>query len=458
MGSKPVTASAPSLVNRLVLGMAAASVLLTGAAAMALDALYRDLALDSRRDVLDAQVIALVATAELDPAGALAPASIAEARLSTPGSGLYAEIRNQTDEVTWRSPSTVGSGLELKARPKAGERLVERVTLPDGTRVLAFSLGVSWETGLRQPATYVLSAAESLEPYFSQVARVRSWLLAGATLLMATLVIGLSLGLRAGLRPLRRLELEILEVESGRREALGAGWPRELEGVAQNLNGLLAGEQARLARYRTTLGNLAHSLKTPIAALKSILATGHADPAAAGPQLDRMQSIVEHQLRKAVLAGAGSTVASIAVKAPLTDLTGALSKVYRDKSVACHCDLPDDLAYPIDSGDLMELAGNLLDNAYKYCRAQVGLRARADQRPEWRRSGLLLEVDDDGPGILSVDRQRVLERGVRADESVPGQGIGLAAVRELTAAYGGTIEIGESELGGAAVRVSLPGR
>jgi two-component system sensor histidine kinase PhoQ len=453
-----MSARAPSLVNRLVLAMAAASVLLTGAAAIALDALYRDLALGSRREVLDAQVIALVATAELDATGALAPASIAEARLSTPGSGLYAEIRNDSDEVTWRSPSTVGSGLTLRARPKAGERLVERVTLPDGTRVLAFSLGVSWEAGLNRPATFVLSAAESLEPYFRQLARVRSWLLAGAALLMATLVAGLSLGLRGGLRPLRRLELEILEVESGRREALGGGWPRELEGVAQNLNGLLAGEQARLARYRTTLGNLAHSLKTPIAALKSILDSGHADSAAVAPQLDRMQSIVEHQLRKAVLAGAGSTVASTAVNAPLADLSTALSKVYRDKRVKCQCDVPEGLAYPIDSGDLMELAGNLLDNAYKYCREHVRLRARADHRPEWRRSGLLLEIDDDGPGILAADRVRVLERGVRADESVPGQGIGLAAARELVAAYGGNIEIGASDLGGAAVRVSLPGR
>jgi two-component system sensor histidine kinase PhoQ len=453
-----MSARAPSLVNRLVLAMAAASVLLTGAAAIALDALYRDLALDSRRDVLDAQVIALVATAELDADGALAPASIAEARLATPGSGLYAEIRNERGEVTWRSPSTVGSGLVLQARPKAGERLVERVTLPDGTRILAFSLGVSWEAGLKQPATFVLSAAESLEPYFKQVARVRSWLLAGAMLLMAALVAGLSLGLRAGLRPLRRLELEILEVESGRREALGDGWPRELEGVAQNLNGLLAGEQARLARYRTTLGNLAHSLKTPIAALKSIFDTGQADPRTVGSQLDRMQSIVEHQLRKAVLAGAGSTVASIAVQGPLIDLSAALSKVYRDKDVSCQCDLPGGLVYPIDSGDLMELAGNLLDNAYKYCRGRVRLRARADERPQWRRSGLRLEVDDDGPGIQPADRLRVLERGVRVDESVPGQGIGLAAVRELAAAYGGSIEIGESDLGGAAVRVSLPGR
>ncbi len=453
-----MTASAPSLVNRLVVALAIASVLVTGAAAMALDALYRDLALDSRRDVLDAQVIALVATAELQSSGVLAPTTIAEARLATPGSGLYAEIRDQEGVTTWRSPSTVGAGLSLTARPAAGERSIEQVSLPDGTRVLAFSLGVSWEAGLQHPATFVLSAAESLEPYFSELNRVRSWLLAGAAALMTILVIGLSLGLRAGLRPLRRLEREILEVETGRRDSLDGSWPRELEGVAQNLNGLLEGDRARVARYRATLGNLAHSLKTPIAALKSMLDSGSADPASVGSQLDQMQSIVEHQLRKAVLAGAGSSIASVVLRAPLTELVAALTKVYRDKAMHCVLDVPADLAYPIDSGDLMELAGNLLDNAFKYGRSRVVLRARADERPEWRRSGLTVEIEDDGSGIAIADRVRVLERGVRVDETVAGQGIGLAAARELVAAYGGTIDIGESAFGGAAVRMRLPGR
>jgi two-component system sensor histidine kinase PhoQ len=453
-----VTARAPSLVNRLVLALAAVSVLMTGAAALALDALYRNLALDARRDVLDAQVIALVATAELESPGKLAPTTVAEPRLTTPGSGLFAEIRDQQGRTTWRSPSTLGTGLSLSARPAAGERLVERVTLPDGTRVLAFSLGVSWEAGLERPETFVLSAAESLGPYYRQLARVRSWLLAGASVLMATLVVGLSLGLRAGLKPLRRLEREILEVETGRRDSLDGSWPRELEGVAQNLNGLLEGGRARVARYRATLGNLAHSLKTPIAALKSMTTSGQVEPEAIGAQLERMQSIVEHQLRKAVLAGAGSSVASVALGAPLADLAGALAKVYRDKQVSCTIEVPEGLAYPIDPGDLMELAGNLLDNAFKYGRKRVMLRGRADERPDWRRSGVTLEIEDDGAGIEATDRARVLERGVRVDETVAGQGIGLAAARELVDAYGGTIEIGVGELGGALVRVRLPGR
>ena len=448
-----------SLVNRLVVGLGLLSVVLSAVAAVSLDALFRRNALEARYDVLDAQVIALIATADLDPSGNLAPATLAEARLATPGSGLYAEIRASDGSVTWRSPSTTGSGLALEARPAVGLRQTERVSLPDGTRVLAQSLGVSWETGDGPARTFFLSAAESLEPYYEEVARVRLWLAAGAGLLMLALVTALSLGLRWGLQPLRRLEREIAEVEQGGRELLGAGWPRELSGVTANLNALLAGERTRLARYRTTLGNLAHSLKTPIAALKAIASS--ADPGTRSqvePPLERMQSIVEHQLRLAVLAGAGSTVAAVSIAGPLQDLLGALRKVYRDKSVACELEVPPTLAYPMETGDLLELAGNLLDNAFKYCRARVVLRARSRERADWRRPGLEIEVLDDGPGIPASDRQRVLERGVRVDESVDGQGIGLASARDVAAAYGGSVEIDGGPLGGARVRVLLPGR
>jgi two-component system sensor histidine kinase PhoQ len=275
---------------------------------------------------------------------------------------------------------------------------------------------------------------------------------------MLALVAGLYAGLRLGLRPLARLEQEIGEVEAGRRDRLGDGWPRELAGVTQNLNALLEGERARLGRYRSTLGNLAHSLKTPIAALRSLIGAGSLDLAAVSPQVERMQSIVEHQLRRAVLAGGGSTVAATPIRPPLVDLAAALEKVYRDRPVRCELDVPAGLSYPIEAGDLMELAGNLLDNACKYGRGRVLVRARPEERPQWRRPGLLVSIEDDGPGIPAADRARVLERGVRADESVAGQGIGLAAARELVQAYGGTIEIGESRLGGAAVRVGLPGR
>lgn len=453
-----MSARTPSLILRLVLSLAAVSVLLAGIAAVALDALYRRLALDARHEVLDAQVIALIATAEPDAQGGLSPSTLAEARLATPGSGLYAEIRDAAGATLWLSPSAAGSEMGLRARPAAGERVYEQVRQPDGQRLLALSLGVTWEAGGGQPRTYVISSIQSLEPYFAELARVRGWLGAGALLLMLALVAGLTAVLRAGLKPLVRLERQILDIEAGRQEALDGPWPRELIGVTANLNALLEGERQRLARYRSTLGNLAHSLKTPIAALRSLVATGGLDPAAVAPELDRMQSIVDHQLRRAVLGGSGSAMAAIPLGPPLEDLVSALTKVYRDRGMSVELELAPGLAYPIETGDLLELGGNLLDNAFKYGRSRVRVVASADERPEWRRPGVRLSFEDDGPGIPPADRQRVLERGVRADESVAGQGIGLAAAREVAAAYGGSVTIAGSPLGGAAVRVDLPGR
>lgn len=448
----------PSLVFRLVLALAALSVLLAGIAALSLDALYRRLALEARQEVLDAQVIALIATAEQDGEGGLAPVTLAEPRLATPGSGLYAEIRDAQGAVAWRSPSAAGTQLGLVARPAAGERLSERVVRADGTRLLALSLGVSWEAGDGAPRLFAISAAESLEPHYAQLARVRGWLAAGAAALMLALLGGLALVLRAGLRPLARLERQILDIEAGRLEALEGPWPRELSGVTGNLNALLEGERQRLARYRSTLGNLAHSLKTPVAALRSLAATHALAPGNVLPELDRMQSIVDHQLRRAVLGGSGSAVTAIMIEPPLSDLVAALSKVYRDKALAPRLAVEPGLAYPVETGDLLELGGNVLDNAFKYARREVRVSAGADEREGWRRPGIWLVFEDDGPGIPVADRERVLERGVRADESVAGQGIGLAAAREVAAAYGGSLSIGDSPLGGAAVRVELPGR
>ncbi|MGH7336039.1 MAG: ATP-binding protein [Myxococcota bacterium] len=304
----------------------------------------------------------------------------------------------------------------------------------------------------------MIRAAQSLEPWYRQVLRVRAGLITGSLLLGLLLLGGLAIALRIALGPLRRLETEIVDIEAGRRDALGAGWPRELTGVTGNLNALLVGERKRLERYRATLGNLAHSLKTPLAAMRGLIEQGQADAQALGPQLDRMQAIVQHQLKRAVFGGSGATLTDLSVKEPLEQLRAALAKVYADKNLRVTLAVAPGTAYPIDAGDFLELAGNLMDNACKYCRNAIAVRATPWTAAEWRRPGLVLDVEDDGSGISPADRARVLERGARADESVAGQGIGLSVAREIAAAYSGTLEIGESRFGGARVSLRLPGR
>jgi two-component system sensor histidine kinase PhoQ len=451
-----VASPAPSLRSRLLLTLAGLLLVAAATAVIALDSLYRNLGLRALEDVLDAQVIALISTAEIDDAGRLVPQNLAEARLASPGSGLYAEILGARG--SWRSPSAVGSGLNLAAEPLPGERRIEQALLADGTPVLGLSLGVRWEPGDGQVRDFVIRAAQSLVPWQRELLRVRAGLVTGFLVLAILLLGGLAVALGVVLEPLRRLEREIVDIEAGRRDSLGAGWPRELAGVTGNLNALLVGERRRLERYRTTLGNLAHSLKTPLAALRGLVDRGESSPAALVPQLVRMQDIVQHQLKRAVFGGSGATLIDQRIAEPLDQLRAALAKVYADKSLTVSVAVTPGTAYPVDSGDLLELAGNLMDNACKYGHSAVAVRATPWTAPTWRRPGLVLEVEDDGTGIPPAERARVLERGARVDESVGGQGIGLAVAREIASAYDGTLEIGASRLGGALVRVRLPGR
>lgn len=446
----------PSLQTRLLVTLALLLLASAGIAAWSLESLYREQGLRAREDVLEAQVIALISSADIDADGRLVPQNLVEPRLATPGSGLYAEVLGARG--SWRSPSATGSGLVLAAQPAPGVRQFERARLADGTRVLGLSLGIRWEIAPGDAHDFVVRAAESLEPWHREVVRVRTALVTGSALLGLLLLGGVAVALRIALRPLHRLEAEILDIEAGRADALGTGWPRELTGVTGNLNALLVGERKRLERYRTTLGNLAHSLKTPLAAMRGLIERGQAAPAELAPQLDRMQSIVQHQLKRAVFGGSGATLTDLPVRQPLEQLRTALGKVYADRPVRVTLAIAPGTAYPIDAGDFLELAGNLMDNAWKYCRGEIAVRATPWTAADWRRPGLVLDVEDDGRGIPIAERARVLERGARADESVAGQGIGLSVAREIAAAYSGGIEIGESRLGGARVSLRLPGR
>ena len=192
--------------------------------------------------------------------------------------------------------------------------------------------------------------------------------------------------------------------------------------------------------------------------LRGLIESGQADRQQQALQLDRMQDIVQHQLKRAVFGGTGATMTDLTVQEPLEQLRGALAKVYTDKSPRLTLAVAPGTAYPIDAGDFLELAGNLMDNACKYCGSAVAVRAMPWTSADWRRPGLVLEIEDDGKGIPPSERSRVLERGARADESVAGQGIGLSVARDIAAAYSGTLEIGESRLGGARVSARLPGR
>lgn len=262
-----------SLSRRLLTWVSVALAIFLGLSGLALDAIFRDLAQRSLRDLLDAQMVALIAAAETDETGRIRAASTeAESRLQTPGSGLYAQIRVRGGDALWRSPSAAGTFIDFGADAAPGSATFSFLSLPGGGRLALARRGIRWEVGTVPPQQLTFAVATSMVPYEQQLWRFRTQLGSGLVVLSLLLLVTLAVLLQRVMSPLRRLEGEIAAVESGERESLGAGYPRELAGVTGNLNALLSGERSRIARYRNTLGNLAHSLKTPLAILRGVKA------------------------------------------------------------------------------------------------------------------------------------------------------------------------------------------
>jgi two-component system, OmpR family, sensor histidine kinase PhoQ len=448
-----------SLSRRLLLSVSAPLVAFFGVTIAVLDASFRDVSERAMRDLLDAQIVALIASAEPQPDGGLEPQTEdLETRLATPGSGLYAQIRStEPGDVPWRSPSAAGTFIDFGPAVKAGEQSFLYTRAPQEEVAIA-SRGISFEDESHARRDLTFSVATSLTPYKEQLWSFRSRLFGGFFMLTLLLLATLGGLLRWVLSPVRRLEKEITAVETGEREALGGGYPRELSSVAGNLNTLLIGERNRLSRYRDTLGNLAHSLKTPLAVMRSSLPGVPVEQATTmGGEIDRMTAIIEHQLKRAASGGALLGQAPLDLDPLVADLRATLMKVYARKDLSIATSIDPNAQFVGDRDDLLELLGNLMENACKWCRGQVKVSAALDPaaNPKQR---LVIVVEDDGPGISEADRARVLQRGVRADEKVPGHGLGLAMVRDTVDLYGGRLAIDRSELGGARMTLALPGR
>ncbi|MET0657738.1 MAG: ATP-binding protein [Steroidobacteraceae bacterium] len=448
-----------SLSTRLLVSVSILLILFFGITILALDFVFQDLSRRAIQDRLEVQVLALLSASEEDSSGGLRPDQLAEPRFDHPGSGLYGEILRSDGRPSWRSTSITGTGLEFP-HVRTGERRFGELQRADGSTVLSLSMGIEWQfrNGVMRP--FVYSVAESLEPYYAQLNRLRGRMFGWFGALMVLLLGAFAALLRRMLAPLRRVEHEIEAIEAGDLTELGGGYPRELLGITTNLNALLRSERERLARYRNTLGNLAHSFKTPLAVMRNLLSSQQGRELSVGRQLDeqvgRMDDIVKYQLRRAAASGGtGLGTAPTDVRAALEGLRGALLKVYVERGLTCELTVGEGVSFTGDREDLTEIAGNLLDNSFKWARSVVRITADRIVSPSARRDGLRLVIEDDGPGIPLDKRAKVLERGARLDERVAGQGIGLSVVRELVELNGGTIDIDSSALGGARIEVKI---
>ena len=437
---------AGSIRARLMLGATVVLVAFVAGAGWAVQRAHADSVRTARFAQLQSTVYLLLAGAELDERGALVmPPSFPEPRLSLPGSGLYANVVNVARGEAWSSPSAVGLGAPFTRSVAVGEWRFDTVSA-GGHQYLAVGYGVNW-AGRAQPSPLVLSVLEDKAEFDREVSVFERTLWAWLGGAAALLLLSQTLLLEWGLAPLRRVAREIASIEHGAQQGVEGSYPAEITALTRNLNTLITQERTRQTRYREALSFLAHSLKTPLAVLRTGLAEPAALPAVVTEQVARMDGIVAHQLARAA-AGGSSRFAPYLPLAPVASrVRDSLAKVYADKRLVFTLDLPADLAWRFDEGDAFEMLGNVMDNAAKWARHRVAVSARREGRK------LHLRVDDDGPGF--GDTQSILQLHVRGDEKVTGHGVGLAVVNDLVASHDGELTLARSGLGGGRVDIVL---
>jgi len=432
-----------SLSQRLSIVSILMLVMFLGAAAWGLDRLYQRWVTTAVKEQSSGHIYSLLAAASEDKQGLpIFNDNLPDARLLTPDSGIYALIYSG-EKLKWKSPSVLGREFQIESLFVDNKIELGIFNGHQDDNYFYLSYKIEWEALDGNIYPYHLISILDLKPYIEEARLFRyqlwAWLFGSGLLLLFIQL----LSLRWAVKPLNAVAKEIDLIQSGQSQSLSAELPRELDSLKNSLNTLIIHNQKTNERYRNKLGDLAHSLKTPLAVMQNAYAEPDSSvlKAVAKDQLPRMNEILEYQLSKAIIVGQGGVLESIKIEPLLKKLISALKKVYMDKAMNVVTEIESDLSFQIDSGDLMELLGNLLDNAFKYGKSQiqVGITLK----------GLQLEIQlvDNGPGIDAAKIKQVLQRGIRLDESgALGQGIGLNIVSEIVNAYSGIIKMDQDEI------------
>lgn len=450
-----------SLNTRLTLAASIVLVAFLGLTGVALERAFRNAGLAAVQDRLQGQVYTLLAAAELqDGARLVMPRALPDGRFFSPDSGLYARVTDADGQVLWQSPSLLGFQITFPTTVGDGVAAFAPHSASDGRRLFTLSFTVQWEIGPEQSRHLSFQVAETKDILANQVGHFRQslWGWLGAAALALLLVQGLVV--RFGLAPLRRVAVELADIESGTRRRLSANYPQEMRTLTGGINAFIESGHRRLERSRHALAELAHSLKTPLAVLRTLLEGGAQRDEmqrTLAEQTARMHRTIDYQLQRAAASGPTPLAPAVDVAGLIARLKESLGKVYAHKKLQVDMEIGRGIGFHGDEGDLMEILGNVLDNACKWADARV--RIRVEYADPGAAAGLNLQIDDDGPGIPKDKLDAVLARGVRADASTPGHGIGLAVVRDLVVeVYGGEVTIGAGDLGGAAVSIRIPPR
>ena len=432
-----------------------------GLVGLTLSQANRSRALSALQQRLQNDTIALITNFDVNRFGKLLPPdTLPNPDFSRPGSGLYA-IATGDGGYRWESSSAIGRDFTFLKSLEPGEstQLIGPIDTRMG-RLYYYSYGVALDTVEKKSVRLTVTVAQTEDQLEGDNAGYRQSLFVWLSILGVMLIVLQFLLLRWSLTPLRKVASDMTRVERGDSEHLDSQYPLELTSLTERINVFIDNEREQRTRYRHTLADLAHSLKTPLAVIRSQLESTAVDDASRRSgvldQVRRMDDLVAYQLSRAATSGRQTFASAVPIAGHAEDLVQSLEKVYAAKNVLCEFDIDEHAVFYGEQGDLLELMGNLLENAFKWASHRVLLVVKAQATTSRQRPGLWLSVEDDGPGIAADKIEKVLQRGVRGDERVQGHGIGLSIVQDIVHAYQGELLVDRSpELGGARFSVTL---
>lgn len=433
--------------------------------------------IDAEKEKLQAQLYLLLSVTEIEAQQPILPDALTEPRLNQTHSGLYGFILDSDNQELWRSPSA-----ELLPQPFVETRddfqLNQRLFFPFSHRNMSsdffgLSYDTEWFTEENKAQSlrfFIMSDAAALNAELqSYRSRLWQWLgTMGIALILAQVLI-----MRWGLQPLKRLSQELKQLQKHDIDQLDSNYPTEIQPVINDFNGILVQEKQQRERYRNTMSDLAHSLKTPLAVIQSQLGSqakyssiDQQKPANSGKtihdQIERINQIITHQLQRAVIrinqnslnqSTTNHNTHKISVKTMVDRLLKTMAKVYHQKNITFTNLAETNSLFFGDEADLLEILGNLIDNACKHGHNAVTVTAKNNNEQ------LVIGVSDNGKGVESHQRGTILQRGERADTAQPGQGLGLSVAVDIISSYGGEIKVSSNapkpHLSGACFEVRL---
>jgi signal transduction histidine kinase len=448
-----------SLAARLIATAAIWSLLALVAGGLVLSAAFREAALNNFDSGLRTDLEALLGAAQPDAKTGIVLDGFFNPSFNRVYSGRYFDIAPEKSGQPGALASRSLFDAELKPdfTSRSGSLAWGEAEGPDGQHLRVLQQRIVFDdmttAAPEDSRAYLFTVAGDMAAVDAQVASFNGILFWFFLLLGAGLVIAIFLQVRIGLLPLRRVSEALGRIRDGKAQSLEGNFPKEIAPLASELNSLIAHSAEVVARARTHVSNLAHFLKTPLSVLAS-----EADAAGASPlaeqvkrQVFSMRRQVDHYLTRARAAGNVSALGNrTAVEPVLADLTRVLSRIHQTSGIDIEYECAPNLFFRGERQDLEEMTGNLIDNACKWAKAEVHVTARREG------ATIVLDVEDDGPGLSPAERQKVGTRGERLDESVPGSGLGLAIVRDISKLYGGFFALDASPRGGLLARLTLP--